>query len=53
VLCWRSCTATWSSSKQEALQAQSASIQVVSGATGTSYAFAQSLQGAILHAKKA
>jgi len=39
--------------KQEALQAQSANIQLVSGATDTSYAFVQSLQAAILQAKKA
>lgn len=37
---------------QEALQAQSANIQLVSGATDTSYAFAQSLQAALLKAKK-
>jgi uncharacterized protein with FMN-binding domain len=39
--------------KQETLQAQSAHIQLVSGATDTSYAFAQSLQAAILAARKA
>jgi uncharacterized protein with FMN-binding domain len=39
--------------RSEALQAQSASIQLVSGATATSYAFAQSLQAAILKALKA
>src|SRR6516165_2273130 len=37
---------------QESLQAQSANIQLVSGATDTSYAFAQSLQAALLKAKK-
>ena len=31
----------------EALQAQSTNVQLVSGATDTSYAFQQSLQGAI------
>jgi uncharacterized protein with FMN-binding domain len=39
--------------KQEALRAQSANIQLVSGATDTSYAFQQSLQAAILAARKA
>jgi uncharacterized protein with FMN-binding domain len=39
--------------RQEALEAQSANVQLVSGATDTSYAFAQSLQAAILRAKKA
>ena len=39
--------------KSEALQRQSASINLVSGATDTSYAFAQSLQAAILKAKRA
>ncbi len=39
--------------KNEALQAQSANIDVVSGATYTSDAFAQSLQAAILMAKSA
>jgi uncharacterized protein with FMN-binding domain len=39
--------------KSEALQRQSASINLVSGATDTSYAFAQSLQAAILKAKQA
>ena len=39
--------------KSEALQSQSASINLVSGATDTSYAFAQSLQAAILKAKRA
>ena len=36
---------------QETLQAQSAKINLVSGASDTSYAFAQSLQSAILKAK--
>ena len=36
---------------QEVLQAQSAGIDLVSGATDTSYAFVQSLQAAILAAK--
>jgi uncharacterized protein with FMN-binding domain len=39
--------------RSEALQAQSASIDMVSGATYTSEAFAQSLQAAILKAKRA
>ena len=39
--------------KSEALRAQSASINMVSGATDSSDAFAQSLQSAILRAKKA
>ena len=39
--------------KSEALQRQSANINLVSGATDTSYAFAQSLQAAILKAKQA
>jgi uncharacterized protein with FMN-binding domain len=39
--------------KAEALRAQSANINLVSGATDTSYGFAQSLQAAILKAKKA
>ena len=39
--------------RQEFLQAQSATIQMVSGATYTSEAFLQSLQSAILKAKKA
>jgi uncharacterized protein with FMN-binding domain len=39
--------------KTEALRAQSANINMVSGATDTSDAFAQSLQAAILKAKKA
>ena len=39
--------------KSEALQAQSARINLVSGATNTSDAFAQSLQSAILKAKQA
>ena len=39
--------------KSEALRAQSANINLVSGATNTSEAFAQSLQSAILKAKKA
>ena len=39
--------------RSEALQAQSANIQLVSGATATSYAFTQSLQNAILQALKA
>ena len=38
--------------KSEALRAQSANINMVSGATDTSDAFAQSLQAAILKAKK-
>jgi len=39
--------------KSEALRAQSAAVDMVSGATDTSEAFAQSLQSAILKAKKA
>jgi uncharacterized protein with FMN-binding domain len=39
--------------KTDALRAQSANINMVSGATDTSDAFAQSLQAAILKAKKA
>ena len=39
--------------KSEALQAQSAQINLVSGATDSSNAFAQSLQSAILQAKRA
>ena len=39
--------------KAEALRAQSANINLVSGATDTSYGFAQSLQAAILKAKTA
>ena len=39
--------------KQETLTAQSTNIQLVSGATDSSYAFQQSLQAAILAAKKA
>ena len=39
--------------KSEALKAQSTNINLVSGATDTSYGFAQSLQAAILKAKKA
>jgi uncharacterized protein with FMN-binding domain len=39
--------------KSEALHAQSASIDMVSGATDSSQAFARSLQSAILKAKKA
>ena len=39
--------------KSEALSAQSANINMVSGATDTSDAFAQSLQSAILKAKRA
>jgi uncharacterized protein with FMN-binding domain len=38
--------------KSEALRAQSANINMVSGATDTSDAFAQSLQSAILKGKK-
>jgi len=39
--------------RQEVLQAQSnANIQLISGATDTSYAFVESLQSAILQAKK-
>ena len=37
--------------KQEVLQAQSANVQLISGATDTSMAFVQSLQAAILQAK--
>src|SRR2546423_12549690 len=36
---------------QETLQAQSSAINMVSGATDTSYAFQSSLQSAILHAR--
>ncbi len=36
--------------RSSALQAQSANIQMVSGATATTYAFAQSLQSAIVKA---
>jgi uncharacterized protein with FMN-binding domain len=39
--------------KSEALRAQSTRIDLVSGATATSYAFAESLQSAILKARKA
>jgi uncharacterized protein with FMN-binding domain len=39
--------------KSEALKAQSTNINLVSGATDTSYGFAQSLQAAILKAKRA
>ena len=39
--------------KSEALKAQSTNINLVSGATDTSYGFAQSLQAAILKGKKA
>jgi uncharacterized protein with FMN-binding domain len=39
--------------KQEALQAQSANVNAVSGATDTSYAFAESLNAAIVAALKA
>ncbi len=39
--------------KAEALRAQSANVNLVSGATDTSYGFAQSLQAAILKAKQA
>ena len=39
--------------KSEALSAQSANIDLVSGATDSSSAFVQSLQAAILKAKKA
>ena len=39
--------------KSEALRAQGASIDMVSGATDSSEAFAESLQSAILKAKKA
>ena len=35
--------------RSEALQAQSANIQLLSGATFTSEAYAQSLQGALSH----
>jgi uncharacterized protein with FMN-binding domain len=38
--------------RSEALRAQSANVQLVSGATDTSYGFAQSLQAAILKAKR-
>jgi uncharacterized protein with FMN-binding domain len=37
---------------QETLQAQSANIQLVGGATDTSYGFASSLQAALLAARK-
>jgi uncharacterized protein with FMN-binding domain len=37
--------------KQEALQAQSASVDLVTGATETSQAFKQSLASALMHAK--
>ena len=37
--------------KQETLQAQSANVQLISGATDSSRAFVQSLQAAILQAK--
>ncbi|MGB8005069.1 MAG: hypothetical protein WCF27_12515 [Gaiellaceae bacterium] len=39
--------------KSEALRAQSANVNLISGATDTSYGFAQSLQAAILKAKRA
>jgi uncharacterized protein with FMN-binding domain len=39
--------------RSEALQAQSANIQLVSGATDVSRAFVQSLQSAIMAALKA
>jgi uncharacterized protein with FMN-binding domain len=39
--------------RQETLSAQSANIALVSGATDTSYAFAQSLESAILKARRA
>jgi uncharacterized protein with FMN-binding domain len=39
--------------KSETLRAQSANINMVSGATDTSYGYEQSLQAAILKAKKA
>lgn len=39
--------------KSEALRAQSASVDLVSGATDSSEAFAESLQSAILKAKRA
>jgi uncharacterized protein with FMN-binding domain len=39
--------------RQEALQAQSSNINAISGATDSSYAFAQSLNAAILAALKA
>ena len=39
--------------RAEALRAQSANIDLVSGATDTSDAFVQSLQAAILKAKRA
>jgi uncharacterized protein with FMN-binding domain len=38
--------------EQEALQGQSANVQLISGATDTSYGFVQSLQAAILQAKR-
>lgn len=38
--------------RQEFLQAQSANVQMISGATFTSQAFEQSLQSALLQAKK-
>ena len=37
--------------RQEVLQAQSANIQLIGGATMTSEAYAQSLQAALTHAK--
>jgi uncharacterized protein with FMN-binding domain len=37
--------------KQETLQAQSANVQLISGATDTSHAFVQSLQAALLQAR--
>jgi uncharacterized protein with FMN-binding domain len=39
--------------KQEVLKAQSADVQLISGATDTSYAFVQSLQAAIAQARRA
>jgi uncharacterized protein with FMN-binding domain len=39
--------------EHEVLQAQSANVQLISGATDTSYAFVQSLQAAILQARRA
>ncbi len=37
---------------QETLQAQSANIQMISGASDSSYAYIQSLQGALVLEKK-
>jgi len=48
---WNSGLTVPSALKQQTLQAQSARISGVSGATYTSYAYAQSLQSAISQAK--